>query len=81
MQLAKTGLVINPWALGKLDTQLVGAEVCRRFREHIQHPPGNRGLWLPTRDWGMWLLMLGIPECDYLYLKAKTNMEMGNSLH
>lgn len=31
MQLAKNGLGINPSALDKLDTQLVGAEVCRAY--------------------------------------------------
>ena len=36
MQLEKTGLGISPSALDKLDTQLLGAEVCRHSRE--QHP-------------------------------------------
>ena len=32
-QLARSGVGINPRALDKLDTQLMGAEVCRCSRE------------------------------------------------
>lgn len=68
MQLAETDLGINPNALGKLDSQRMGAEVCRDPRGLYTASLGNQELSaIPAHHNWMCLLMVEIPECDYLY--------------
>lgn len=51
MQLAKTDLGINPNALDKLDSQLMGAAVCRRSKEWYTASQGNWELLaVPAHD-------------------------------